>query len=293
MIIDGHMHIGRADLLDENIVAFLKTKGNWEDINYRISPEGLIETLDQAGIDKGVIFPLSFLPPHKPWQDLNDLTALYVQRYPEKLIGYAIINPRDVQASLKELERSFDHLGLVGIKIHPSIQEFYPNDPAILPIFDYAQTRRVPVLVHTGASAASHPDIYSRPMLLDEIACRFTKLIIILAHVGRPFYSEAALLIRKYSNVYGDICANVGRRNNEALLAYVLLSLQVYASASDRLIFGSDHPIFSPGKFLQQFHEATNEKWAERWGLDPLSSIEKEQILGSNLHKILNLHMNL
>ncbi len=289
MIIDGHMHIGREDLLDGQITAFLKTRGSWEEIKARISPEGVVEALDEAGIDRGVIFPLTFHPAHGAWQALNELTATYVQRYPRRLIGFAIINPRQIEESLRELERAFDQMGLVGIKLHPSMQEFYPNDASMDAIFRFAAARGVPVLVHTGASAPGHPDIFSRPMLLDEVACRHPTLELILAHAGRPFYSEAALLLRKYPNVYADVCANVGRRNREALLAYVLLTINVYAGAGDRLIFGSDFPVFSPAKFLQQFRLATAEGWAQRWGLDALSPAEQSCILSGNLSKLLNL----
>ena len=259
MIIDGHMHIGREDLLDGQITAFLRSRGMWDGVKSRISPEGVIEALDEAGIDRGVIFPLTFQPTHGQWQDLNELTASYVQKYPNRLTGFAIVNPRQIEESVRELRRSFDQLGLVGIKLHPSMQEFYPNDVDFDAIFAYAEERRIPVLIHTGASAPGHPDMFSRPMLLDEVACRHPELKLILAHAGRPFYSEAALLLRKYPNVYADVCANVGRRNGEALLAYVILTLNVYAGATDRLIFGSDYPIFSPAAFLKQFRLATAE----------------------------------
>jgi uncharacterized protein len=289
MIIDGHMHIGREDLLDSQITAFLKSRGAWEEVKSKISPEGVIGALDEAGIDRGVIFPLTFAPTDGSWQALNDLTASYVQRYPERLVGFSIIDPRHVPDTLRELERAFDQLGLMGVKLHPSMQEFYPNDASLDPIFAFIEARGLPVIVHTGASAAGHPDIYSRPMLLDEVACKHPDLKLILAHAGRPFYAEAALLIRKYPNVYADICANVGRKNREALLAYVLLSLNVYAGAGDRLIFGSDFPVFSPAQFLQQFRLAAADAWAERWGLDSLSMAEHSCILGGNMSKLLNL----
>lgn len=289
MIIDGHMHIGREDLLDGQITAFLKSRGTWDEIKARISPEGVVAALDEAGIDRGVIFPLTFEPTNGSWQALNDLTASYVHQYPRRLIGFAIIQPRQVDETLQELERAFDQLQLAGVKLHPSMQEFYPNNPTLDPIFEYIEARGLPVLVHTGASAPGHPDVYSRPMLLDEVACRHPDLKLILAHAGRPFYSEAALLIRKYPNVYADICANVGRKNGEALLAYVLLSLNVYAGAAERLIFGSDFPIFSPALFLDQFRSAAAERWAQGWGLDPLSDADQARILSGNLSRLLNL----
>ncbi len=86
MIIDSHMHIGSEDLLTQDMVDFLKKKNIWEDIREKISPEGVIETLDRCGIDQGVIFPLTFMPPDGKWQKLNEMTKRYVQKHPDRLV---------------------------------------------------------------------------------------------------------------------------------------------------------------------------------------------------------------
>jgi hypothetical protein len=246
MFIDTHMHIGREDLLSTDIVDFMKKKGAWGELKNHISPEGVIEALDKGSIAKGVIFPLTFLPPDGNWQEMNNLTASYVQKYPDRLIGYGILNPRDVPGSLKELERCFDVLGFAGIKVHPSMQEFYPNRAEFFPIYEYCQHKKMPMLFHTGASLASHSDKFSHPVLLDDVAARFPDLTMIIAHAGRPYYQDAALLLRKHPNVYADICANLGRTGGTYLLEQVLVWLKVYADGIKRLLFASDFPVFDP-----------------------------------------------
>ncbi|MDY6875576.1 MAG: amidohydrolase family protein [Chloroflexota bacterium] len=288
MIVDAHMHVGHESLISEDMLGFVKSKGLWREMHHRLSPEGVVEALDEAEIDQGVIFPLTFSPPDRPWQVLNDMTATYIQAYPDRLIGFAVVNPREVAQSLAELERAVDELGLRGIKLHPSMQEFYPNDESFFPVYEFAQARGIPVLCHTGASAASHPDKYSHPLLLDEVAVRFPELYLILAHAGRPMYAEAALLLRKHSHVYADLCANVGRRDGEALLAFVLLALKVYAGATDRLLFGSDYPVFWPADFLGQIRAAVGGGLAQRLGLQTISEGELVMILGDNVLSILN-----
>lgn len=289
MIVDAHMHVGRGDLISEDMIGFVKSKGLWKEMNHRLSPAGVVEALDKAGIDRGIIFPLTFSPHGKPWQTLNDMTADYVQTYPDRLTGFAVLNPQEVAHSVAELERAVDELGLRGIKLHPSMQEFYPNDEGFFPVYEFAQARRIPVLCHTGASAASHPDKYSHPLLLDEVAVRFPELRLIMAHAGRPMYAEAALLLRKHPHVYADLCANVGRRDGEALLAFVLLALKVYAGATDRLIFGSDYPVFWPADFLNQVRAAVQGGLAQKLGLQPISEAELDAILGGNILSILSI----
>ncbi len=289
MIVDTHMHIGRPDLIDPAMVDFLKGKGIWEKIQSRLTPANVVETLDQAQIDIGVVFPLSFQAVGRAWQSLNDLTASYAEAHPKRLVGLAVINPASPDESVRELERAIGELGLRGVKIHPSMQEFYPNDAALDPIWEFAQAHDVPVLCHTGASAPAHSDIFSRPMLLDEVAVKFPRLRLILAHAGRPFYAEAALLLRKHPNVYVDLSANVGRRDGEALLAFVLLFLQVYAGVPERVLFASDYPVFSPKEFRIQLEQAAQSPIAERLGLTPVTELELRGILGGNAVGCFNL----
>lgn len=289
MIIDSHMHIGRADLLAEDVVQFLKGKGLWEAMSQKMTPEGVIEALDEGGIDKGVIFPLTFNPPDGMWQKMNDLTASYVEVYPKRLIGYSIINPLDIEGSLKELERAFDTLGFKGLKFHPSMQEFYCNDPALDPIFAYCEAREKPILFHTGASLPSHPDKYSQPMLLDEVAVRFPDLRIILAHSGRPFYQEAALLLRKHSHVYVDMCANRGRTGGTALLEMALTFIKIYADGLKKTLFASDFPVFSPAETMRDLIGIQKSpRFAELY-LPGITQEELRDIAGKNAQELLKI----
>lgn len=289
MIIDSHMHIGSPDLFSEDVADFLKHKGIWEEVNQQMTPEGLIAALDEGGIDRGVIFPLTFMPPDGRWQKMNDLTASYVEQHPDRLIGYSIVNPADIPASLRELERAFDELGFQGVKFHPSMQECWANDPALDPIFDFLQAREKPILFHTGASLPSHPDKFSRPMLLDEVAVRFPDLRVILAHAGRPFYQEAALLMRKHDHVYVDLCANRGRTGGTALLEGALTFLKVYADGLKKTLFASDYPVFSPAETLEDIRAIAAQPRFAALDLPVLTEDELQGILGENARSLLNL----
>lgn len=289
MIIDSHMHIGYEDKLAADSVDFMKAKGVWQTMRSRMSPEGVVATLDEAGIDLGVIFPLTFMPPDGRWQALNDMTAEYVSLYPQRLVGYAIINPKDVPASVRELERAKDHLRLRGIKLHPSMQAFYPNEERFSEIYEFAQEYDLPVLCHTGASMAAHMDKFSHPLLLDDVAVRFPKLKLIIAHTGRPWYQDAALVLRKHPNVYCDLCANVGRTGGTSLLEGMLSFVKIYADALKRMLFASDFPIFDPEESLEDFRIAAEGGLAGRLGIPAVSEDEIEGILYKNASQLLHL----
>lgn len=289
MIIDTHMHISTPDLLAEDVVSFLQSKNLWDSMTQKMSPWGVIEALDEGGIDKGVIFPLTFMPPDGKWQKMNDMTATYVEQYPDRLIGYSIINPLDVTGSIKELERAFEQLHFWGVKIHPSMQECFCNDHSLDPVFSYCQEVNKPILFHTGASLPSHPDKFSQPLLLDEVAVRFPKLKIILAHSGRPFYQESAMLLRKHPNIYVDLCANKGRTGGTALLEIALTFIKIYADGLKKTLFASDFPVFSPAETLQNLIDIQQRPRFESLDLPAITSEELDDILGNNAVSILKL----
>src|SRR5262245_22985811 len=58
----------------------------------------------------------------------NDYVAGVVEKYPDRFIGFASVDPWKGQAALKELERAVKELGLRGLKLHPTSQAFFPND---------------------------------------------------------------------------------------------------------------------------------------------------------------------
>jgi hypothetical protein len=289
MIVDAHIHIGQEKLLSSEMVALLKTKGQWETALQRLSPEGVVEALDQAGVDKGIVFPLTFESPNGPWQDLNDMTAYYVARFPRRLAGLAVIHPRQVRESLVEVERAIRQLGLKGIKVHPSMQAFYPDDQSLAPLYEAAESEGWPILIHTGASVAGNADKYSHPLHLDEVAGRYPRLQLVLAHCGRPWYQDAALILRKHANCYGDVCANVGRTGGTALLEIMLTWMKLYADGTRRLLFGSDSPVFDIARSLADLRQAAEGGLAQRLGLPGLEAEELPAILGENAARVFGL----
>jgi predicted TIM-barrel fold metal-dependent hydrolase len=289
MIVDTHMHVCYPELLSEDIAGPLKHKGQWEKTLFLLSPSGAAETMEAAGVDRGVIFPLSFTPPQGAWQQLNDMIAQYVQSYPNKFIGFGIVNPQDPNASVREIERMKYDLGLRGIKIHPSLQEFYPNIPEMDPVFELCEEIGFPVISHTGASLNSHPDKYSHPMLLDEIAVKHPDLKLIAAHLGRPYYQDAALLLRKHPNVYGDICANVGRTGGPLLLEWVLTWVKVYAGCLDRVLFASDYPVFDQKQMISDLRTIVQQQDETTRKAPAITAQELEAMLGGNAARLLNL----
>ncbi|MYE27944.1 MAG: amidohydrolase family protein, partial [Chloroflexi bacterium] len=127
--------------------------------------------------------------------NVNDKTAVFVQAYPERLIGFMSLHPHDPR-SLDELERCRCDLGLRGIKMGANYQIFHPLEARALAIYEQAQRYGLPVLFHQGTSPVRMAPIrFAHPLLMDEVAMRYPDLKIIMAHMGHPWTVDTAVVI--------------------------------------------------------------------------------------------------
>ncbi len=170
-----------------------------------------------------------------------------------RFVGFGSVDPTREDA-LDRLAR-FPELGLRGVKLHPTLQDFDPADDRFLPFFDAAAELRLAVLTHAGTSGlgAGEPggqglriDL-ARPLLLDRVAARHPHMPIVLAHVGWPWHLEALAMALHKSNVYLDISG----------WKYRYLPEDVRREMSRRLsgqfCFGTDYPMFDPAELLTEF----------------------------------------
>src|SRR6266487_433245 len=107
----------------------------------------------------------------------NETVAEACRRNPRVFVGFGSIDPHKGPAAIAELD-NIAALGLRGVKFHPSLQAFAPDDEAYWPIFAACQQHGLAALFHTGTSGmgAGQPGgqgirlDYARPIRLDAVA---------------------------------------------------------------------------------------------------------------------------
>jgi predicted TIM-barrel fold metal-dependent hydrolase len=209
----------------------------------------------------------------------NDETAEAVRRHPEVLIGFASVDPWKGELAIKEARRCVEDLGLKGFKFHPPIQAFEPSDPRFFPLFSAISALHVPAIFHTGMSGigAGTPGgsgihlRYGQPMLLDDLAVEFPELIIIGAHPSWPWQEEMLAIARHKSNVYLDMSGWAPKYFPPSLVQQANSLLQ------NKCLFGSDFPVISPERWLQEFAEL------------PFKETVRPKILKHNAAQVLGL----
>ena len=169
----------------------------------------------------------------------NDQIASYVRQHPDRLVGFAGIDPSDSKAAIDELQRAHEELGLVGAAIAPSAQDFHPSDSKALVVYQKAAELRMPILFHSGILPCSATKLeYAQPVLLDEVAREIPDLKLLIASVGAPWMEETLALLAKHSNVYAEISGSL----NRPWQTYQMLLNAWQGGVIHKLLFGSGFP---------------------------------------------------
>jgi uncharacterized protein len=172
-----------------------------ESVSY--SEDELLGALQQAGIGRAVM--------QAEWASGdycadNDSVAAIVKRHPEVFVGFASVNAADGMAAVDELKRCVEKLGLRGLNVQPFASQLHANDKKFYPLYLKCLEYDVPVTIHTGINYSSDRTLaYGRPLIVDEVACDFPGLRIVLNHGGWPWVNEAVAVARKHRNVYIEI----------------------------------------------------------------------------------------
>lgn len=234
MIVDVHTHFLDFDVdCAPQVSADLKRCGI-DPAQWRFTAEKHLEAT--AAAEYAIVFGLRAV--RTGWHVRNDAVACQVQRAPERLIFFAAIDPAQPDY-MAELERCHQELHCQGVKLGPVYQGVHPLDVRAYEIYRYCAQHGLPIITHMATTFSSGvPLDYARPIHMDQVACDFPGLSIVLAHLGHPWEAEAIAVIRKQPNVYADLSALYYR----PWQFYNTMRLLVEYHAENKVLFGSDFP---------------------------------------------------
>lgn len=283
MIIDCHTHIWES--VEQLGRAFSPTQARGRNEQVRAGTEShraAIRPVDKA-------FVLAFRSYYLEADVPNDYVAAYVRQQPDRLIGFASVDPTRPQDAIQELRRAREELGMVGLTIWPAAQDFHPAATSAMRVYPEACRLGMPVLFHIDVAAAPPSKMeYARPVLIDEVAREFPELQIVVAQLGYPWTEETIALLSKHTNVYADISGLTKRPWH----AYNALLSAYQAGVMDRLLFGSNFPYASPATCIEslysinQFYHGTNLPTIPREQLRQIVERNALDLLGIEAHAI-------
>jgi predicted TIM-barrel fold metal-dependent hydrolase len=224
-----------------------------------------------------VIFTVDETLSGQPQVD-NETVLAAAGRNADVLIPFVSIDPTRATAP-EEAQRLIDTGRVRGFKLHPPLQQFFPNDRAVYPFYEVIQAARLPLVFHTGHSGIGTGVRggggirlkYGAPMPIDDVAVDFPDLPIIMAHPSFPWQDEAISVCLHKPNVYIDLSGWSPKYFPANLVQYANTQLR------DKVLFGSDYPLISPDRWLADFNTL------------PIKDGVRERVLKANAVKLLGL----
>ncbi|MBR9704902.1 amidohydrolase family protein [Candidatus Pacearchaeota archaeon] len=239
MIIDFHCHVGK--LSEEEKLSF----------------EELKKSMDRFNIDKSVVFVFS--NDHETMVK-ESIEILDKSKTEDWIIPFLRIDPNFVKK--EELNKLLD-MDFKGLKLHPFMQKFVADDEKYFWIYEMCEKRNLPVLIHSSVKDKN----YSEPMKIINIAKKFSRLNVVMAHFFGGDYNIIEESV-KYPNLYVDTSVNSG-----SLRRYIVVKKYGFKN----LILASDIPYDSQGVSIMKITEAG------------LNKDDEDKILSGNALKILNI----
>jgi uncharacterized protein len=184
----------------------------------------------------------------------NETVAAACREYPDVFTGLGSVDPHKGEAAVAEVA-AIAALGLRGVKFHPSLQAFAPDDPAFAPLFAACAEHGLLALFHTGTSGigARQPGgqgiglDYARPIRLDAVAAAHPGLTVVAAHFGWPWHLELIAMALHKTNVYIDISGWSPKRIPPEVIS------ELRGRLAGQFLWGSDFPFLAPERCLAEF----------------------------------------
>ena len=238
-------------------------------------------------------------------KEVNDDIADFVKEAPNRFAGMATLPVQDVNASIAELDRAVNTLGLKGAELDTVVNGKTWDEPEFLPLFQAAQSMGATLFFHPQpqhnimlerANRLALPNCVGVPLedtllvaalIFGGVMENCPDLKVCVAHGGGPacfgmgrmdrgwqVRSEARVNISKppsyyQSRLYYDIVVM-----SERALRFLIDQVGI-----ERVVLGSDYPFVpwdpSPTGWLQ--------------GLESLTQDEKDRILWKNLEEVLGI----
>jgi predicted TIM-barrel fold metal-dependent hydrolase len=177
------------------------------------------------------------------------------RRHSDVLIPFASIDPRRGADGVSEAGALLAAGEVRGFKFHPNIQQFDPDDRIAYPLYELIEAHGSIALFHTGHSGigAGLPGgggirlKHGNPMLIDDVAVDFPQMKIVMAHPSFPWQDEALSVALHKPQVYIDLSGWTPKHFPPQLVSYMKGPLR------RQMLFGSDYPLITPDRWIDQF----------------------------------------
>ena len=195
-----------------------------------------------------------------------------------RILPFIALDPwaQSADANATHLRELAEGHGARGVKLHPVVQQFMPNDPRLAPSYRTCIELGLVVLAHSGTAKGTTQ--YAEPRAFADLARAWPDLKVIVAHLGGGSWLQTLELARAFPHLMFDCCEIIEWTGAPNAPSAEELARLIRDIGSHRVMLGTDFPWYDL------------DRTAERvMALPILAREEKEAILGVNAARLLNL----
>ncbi len=236
-VIDAHCHIYPEKIAEKAVAATDKFYGSTAFGKGTV--EHLVKAYRKFGIDHAIVQSVATTP--RQVKSINEFIAAEVEASEGFLTGLGTLHPEseDIGGDIEHLME----LGLKGVKLHPDIQGFQVDKGNLLKIYEYCEKNNLPILMHTGDYRYDN----SNPNRVLPVLKACPNLTLIGAHFGGwSVWEEACEKFAGLPNFYVD-CSSSFEFSKDCDFKELIMRY-----GTDRVLFGSDYPMWSAKNVLKK-----------------------------------------
>ncbi len=271
-----------------------------------------LEMMDEAGVRVQVITPAGGRAPYLADETAaagaarlyNDRAAELVRRYPDRFKSFVSLPLPHIDASLRELRRGLDELGMIGVNLHISALDRSVAEDEFLPIYEEINRRNGLIFYHPAGNSACCPMIadygfsgavgtsledavIGLHLIAKKIPSKFPNITFIIPHFGGPI----AMLLDRLNNQFSMASRNLPEPPKDTARrfyydtvghgSHAALHCAWMAYGADHILVGSDFPVLQA---WESYDRTIN--WIREAGLP---QADLDQILERTAPAILKL----
>jgi predicted TIM-barrel fold metal-dependent hydrolase len=210
--------------------------------------EGLIEAMDEAGVDLGVLTS-GLSDPERTHRlggyAAEDFFAIAEERPGRFLVAATVDRAGKPRLNAQRVRELAQHDALAMVRVTPLVEQYELNHRLYYPVYATCEELGIPVSINVGIPG---PQVRSRcqdPVLLEDVLIDFPALTIVGAHMGHPYEALLIQYMLKWPQLHLMTSAYLATYMDPALVRFMDSS-----RGRGRVWWASDHPVIPAKKAL-------------------------------------------
>lgn len=237
MVIDFHVHCFPDELAKRAVSSLSQCGGVKPATDGTVA--GVRESMRRSGIDGSVIQSIATRP-----SQAGSITSWSKSIQAGDIFPFSSIHP--ASEKWREEITMIKEYGIKGIKFHPDYQEFFVDEPFMLPIYEHIFNCGLIVVFHAGVDIGLPPPVHCTPLMLRGVVRRFGGARVVAAHSGgfRCWDDVEKYLLGE--DILLDTSYSIGWMDESQAIRIIK------GHGHDKILFATDSPWADQGIELQK-----------------------------------------